>query len=592
MSLAVLLRWALRLLLPLAVAQTFYLYMFPVFIGCAFPLPSDAPLAPADAWPAFLATARQHVPLLPVPPRGAANTPAPFRLLAIGDPQLEGDTSIPNRKGPRLPHFKKLRDHLTFRKSHGSPLKRVRQFLHDYVDALFEDIPNELESLRKHIDLFGNDFYLAHIYRTVHWWTRPTHVTVLGDLVGSQWIKDDEFERRGSRFWNRVFRGAERVPDELMAYPAMDYELAAMLGDDSSPDAAAWSHRAINVVGNHDIGYAGDITKDRLARFERLFGKVNYELRFELPLDGNGTAAAAVNETSPESDNLPPELRIVVLNDMNLDTPVQDLELQDATYKFINDVIQTSTAVEYRGHFTIVLTHIPLFKPQGVCVDSPFFSFHDGDRGVKEQNLLSGDASRGFLEGIFGMSGDPKADAAGRGRPGVILNGHDHEGCDTYHYIRQSAPEADRFWDIKRWPEALADGNATIGAEGVPGIREITVRSVMGDFGGNTGLLSAWFDRDSWSWRFEYDTCALGTQHFWWAVHIVDLLVVVLVVAYVVVLALDHEGASPAATSKHAAPKPTSSDGVVKAAASVLTPVRPSGHEPTPPRPVEIRTSS
>ncbi|KAH6695470.1 hypothetical protein F5X68DRAFT_198473 [Plectosphaerella plurivora] len=590
MSLAVLLRWALRLLLPLAVLQTLYLYTFPVFIGCAFPLPSDTPLAPSDAWPAFLATARQHVPLLSVPPRGAASTPAPFRLLAIGDPQLEGDTSIPNTKGPRLPHFKKLRDHLTFRSSHGSLLKRTRQFFHDYVDALFEDIPNELESVRKHIDLFGNDFYLAHIYRTVHWWTKPTHVTVLGDLVGSQWIKDEEFERRGSRFWNRVFRNAERVPDELMTYPAMDYELAAMLGDDSSAEAAAWSHRAINVVGNHDIGYAGDITKHRLARFERVFGRANYELRFELPL-GDYPGAAADNSTPSESDNLPPELRIVILNDMNLDTPVQDSELQDATYTFINDVIKTSTAVEYNGHFTVVLTHIPLFKPEGVCVDSPFFSFHDNNQGVKEQNLLSGDASRGFLEGIFGMSGDPKTDGGGRGRPGVILNGHDHEGCDIYHYIRQSAPEDDRFWDVKRWPEALADGNATIAAEGVPGIREITVRSIMGDFGGNTGLLSAWFDRDSWSWRFEYDTCALGTQHFWWAVHIVDLIVVVFAIAYGVVLALSHEDAPAGAASKHAVSKPISSDGAIKMSTSPQTPFRP-GHEATPPRPTEGRHTS
>lgn len=416
--------------------------------------------------------------------------------------------------------------------------------MHDYVDFLFEDIPNEIESVRKQIDLFGNDFYLAHIYRTVHWWTKPTHITVLGDLVGSQWIKDEEFERRGLRYWNRVLRGAERVPDTIATYPAMEYEISAYL--DYPRDAAAWAERAINVAGNHDIGYAGDINQDRFERFERVFGKANYELRFELPIYNNTLNEALFDpEDNRDSNLLPPELRVVVLNSMNLDTPASDSNLQDATYKFINDVISTSAAVEFQGTFTIVLTHIPLYKPEGVCVDDPFFSFHPAGSGggVKEQNQLSADASKGFLEGIYGMSGDPTAAGEGKGRSGVILNGHDHEGCDSYHFIRQ-VKQGNRYWETERWGDALRNG--IVGKDGVPGIREITVRSMMGDFGGNTGLLSAWFDEASWSWQFEYATCALGRQHFWWAVHILDLVTLVACVAYVVLLAVgggsdDHE---------------------------------------------------
>jgi hypothetical protein len=55
---------------------------------------------------------------------------------------------------------------------------------------------------------------------------------------------------------------------------------------------------------------------------------------------------------------------------------------------------------------------------------------------------------------------------------------------------------------------------------------------MMGDFGGNAGLLSAWFDEQAWEWRFEYATCPLGRQHLWWFVHIMDLLVVVSLAAY------------------------------------------------------------
>ncbi|KAI0599044.1 hypothetical protein F4775DRAFT_552679 [Biscogniauxia sp. FL1348] len=507
------LRNALRVLVPLAVASTLYLYLYPVFLGCAFPLPQKTN-------PNHNHSEDAHAD---------ANIVAPFRLLALGDPQLEGDTSIINYNRPSFPHLTKLIGHLSFKTKHPSLRKRLQQASHDLVDFCFDDIPNTAESVRKRIDLFGNDFYLAHIYRTLRWWAKPTHVTVLGDLLGSQWIRNPEFERRSWRFWNRAFRGGERVPDEVAAYPSDEYDLAGLLGTHGT-DAEVWERRVINVAGNHDIGYAGDLTAERLERFERVFGKAAYELRFELPItDPAANATIFDPDTNPDSARLVPELRIVNINNMNLDTPAVDQGLQDNTYTFINDVITTSSAVEYQGHFTLVLTHIPLYKPEGVCVDAPFFSFHSGG-GVKEQNQLSADASRGFLEGIFGLSGDPNAPGGGRGRVGVILNGHDHEGCDTYHFINQTQEGDDRQWQVTRWESAQNDHLP--GQPGLPGLREITVRSMMGGFGGYAGLLSVWFDQESWEWQFEFDMCALGTQYIWWAIHFLDLIVLVVFVVH------------------------------------------------------------
>ena len=532
------LRNGLRVLFPLSVALTVYLYLYPIFSTCAFPLPPDhhdPAVAAADTGrAAFIETAKVHwhsvagtaenatvfVPSRPL---------APFRLLALGDPQLEGDTSIPIDYLGVFPHVSSLFQHVTFQTSHPSLRQRIRESLHDVVDIFLEDTFQLIESLRKRLDHLGNDFYLAHIYRTVHWWARPTHVTVLGDLVGSQWIDDNEFFRRANRYWDRVFRGAEPVPDDLAAYPASEYDLAGYLGGGAFNESTAWNRRIINVAGNHDIGYAGDINDERAERFERAFGKVNYELRFELPLTDSSPGETVFDDAKnpdPDSDCLVPELRIVVLNDMNLDTPAISSKLQDDTYSFINNVINTAAAVDFKGHFTVVLTHIPLYKPEGVCVDDPFFDFHGHDGSLKEQNQLSGDASRGFLEGILGMSGDNNAAGHGRGRRGIILNGHDHEGCDTWHYINQSITDSEqRQWEVKRWRQATAAG--IIGREELPGTREITVRSMMGDFGGNAGLLSIWFDEASWEWKTEYATCPLGTQHLWWAVHILDLIVVV-----------------------------------------------------------------
>ncbi|KAI2469590.1 hypothetical protein F4781DRAFT_215380 [Annulohypoxylon bovei var. microspora] len=522
MSPASLLRNVLRVLIPLCIASTFYLYLYPVFLGCAFPLPPQQvnktePESPAAA---LQDTLRQHVL--------SSSNAAPFRLLALGDPQLEGDTSIRNYNRESFPHLTWAIRHLTYKTDQPSLRKRLRQVVHDLVDVFFDDIPDTAESIRKRIDLFGNDFYLAHIYRTLRWWTKPTHVTVLGDLLGSQWIRAPEFNRRSWRFWNRSFKGGERVPDEVAAYPAEEYELAGLLGVEDE-NAAAWRRRVINVAGNHDVGYAGDLTFERLERFERVFGKASYELRFELPIADPATNATIYDaEKNPDSDRLPPELRIVNVNNMNLDTPAVDQSLQDKTYTFVNDVINTASAVEFAGHFTVVLTHIPLYKPEGICVDAPFFNFHSGG-GVKEQNQLSADASRGFLEGIFGLNGDPNAPGQGRGRRGVVLNGHDHEGCDTYHYINQTESD-ERQWRTTLWETAKTDQFP--GRPDLPGLREITVRSMMGGFGGNAGLLSVWFDQDAWEWRFEFANCALGRQYFWWFVHIIDLIAVVALVLY------------------------------------------------------------
>ncbi|PSR75414.1 hypothetical protein BD289DRAFT_352238, partial [Coniella lustricola] len=528
------LRSLVRLLVPLSLVLTVYLHLYPLFLACGFPLPSSAPApAPAPTYrgqlAAWLETLKLHLSSSP----SLSHRLAPFRLLAIGDPQLEGDTSIPNAySDSSFPHLDAFFARLATRTSeYPTARASTKQALHDLVDFCFDDIPNTLESVRKRIDLFGNDLYLAHMYRTLRWWTLPTHVTVLGDLLGSQWISDDEFARRGARYWDRVFEGGERVPDQVAAWPGTHAAATGVL--DTALRNATWQRRIINVAGNHDIGYAGDITQERMDRFERVFGKANYELRFDLAAEALSVEAAD-SVRAQHADRLAPQLRIVNLNDLNLDTPAANIHIQDETYRFINHLIDSSPAVEHKGHFTVLLTHVPLYKAAGICVDAPYFSFHDEDGTLKEQNQLSADASRGIVQGVFGLSGDPTGPGRGQGRRGVILNGHDHEGCDTYHFINQShgASAEERDWQATPWRSAATQGIALDAAH--PGVREITVRSIMGGYGGNAGLLSAWFDEDSWEWRFEYAECALGTQHIWWAVHILDLVTVVAVVAYAV----------------------------------------------------------
>ncbi|EDN08010.1 conserved hypothetical protein [Histoplasma mississippiense (nom. inval.)] len=422
---------------------------------------------------------------------------APFRLLVLADPQLEGDSSLPNPKDSFLKRLAGYREAITSADTWDDVLLAI---LGSLRDMLLVDLPRSLRATRKRIDLFGNDFYLAHIYRSLHWWSKPTHVTVLGDLIGSQWVTDGEFERRAWRYWNRVFRGGVRVDDDITITGSEDVHgrdvkvvedlPLDMQGGDGT--TGPWERRIINVAGNHDVGYAGDISDQH-------------------------------------------------------------------TYKFINDVIQRrSKPVEDRSSFTLLLTHLPLHKSEGICIDAPYFRFYDQDDpkppqeheprykagGLREQNHLSQHASHsGILQGLFGMSGSPNAPAGGMGRNGLVLTGHDHVGCDVLHFVNRSATPADDpegamspgwSWDATRYARSRSSPSSLSSPlpADTPNIREVTLRSMMGAYGGNAGFLSLWFDSDPsvQEWRYEISTCRFGVQHMWWATHIIAIVTAVLFV--------------------------------------------------------------
>lgn len=369
-------------------------------------------------------------------------------------------------------------------------------------------------------------------------------MTVLGDLVGSQWIPDGEFEWRGRRFWERVFKGGVRVDDDITATGGKGKKEEGGL-DTEALDVAdpAWKNRIINVAGNHDIGYAGDVSEERIERFERVFGRANWDVRFRVRVPG---------ENEGDSSSPPPTLRVINLNSLTLDTPALDENIQSETYGYLNEVISRSSPVEDRSIFTLLLTHLPLHKRAGVCTDGPDFSFHDSDDedgpggvprfnegGLKEQNHLSDHvSSNGILQGIFGMSGNEDAAGGGWGRNGLILTGHDHTGCDVVHFVDHSVHEGEESVSDQPWRWNARRYHSSRSPEGspTPSIREVTLRSMMGEFGGNAGLLSIWFDSDPAvnEWKYDISMCAAGVQHIWWAVHVLDAIVLAMLVVYLV----------------------------------------------------------
>lgn len=577
MSLRLLLRRILAILLPLSLTATVYLYLYPVFNGCAFPLPRSQhknfdgntflERLPENA---VVNTLLQHLH-----PDSVTDTPpAIFRLLVLADPQLEGDTSLPRpewRLIPRLrTHWNAVQDAV----GNASATMPVRSLLnHDVLSSIStalvtlvkEDIPRSLRATQKQIDLLGNDYYLAHIYRTLFWWTRPTHTTVLGDLLGSQWIDDEEFSWRAERYWTRVFRGGQRMDDDITHTGAVhgteDAEQDRTekhfepLGPGSDP---AWPRRVINVAGNHDIGYAGDASQTRIERFELAFGLANWDIRFKHP--------PVLRAHSPAGESpLEPTLHLINLNNLILDTPALSEELQDQSYAYLNDLIsERLEPVEDRSSFTLLLTHVPLHKGDGICADGPYFTFHDdADEGepdgvprwkaggLREQNHLSDFVSaEAILQGLFGMTGEQNASLGGLGRKGLILTGHDHVGCDVVHYIDRVVNDVDQDMkegddttqedqhEQKSWTWSARRFNEPSTEADTPTIREVTLRSMMGEFGGNAGLLSVWFDAELGEWDYEIVMCPAGVQHIWWAVHVLLLVSVIVGLLWVVTAAV------------------------------------------------------
>ncbi|OKL56508.1 hypothetical protein UA08_08321 [Talaromyces atroroseus] len=529
----VLQRILFTILLPLSLTSAISLYLYPVLQGCAFPVPAtNTANDSASQWVrnGVVNTLFQHaaawsssMPILPqFPPHNNSSEPAIFRLLVLADPQIEGDSSLPSPDDEFVP---RLRRHWATLRSSSFNTQTLKDVAHTIA---FEDFPSAFRAARKRLDLLGNDYYLAHIYRTLSWWSRPTHVTVLGDLIGSQWVNDEEFENRAWRYWNRVFRDGERVNDDITISHGEDENLETLQRYNSS-----WANRIINIAGNHDIGYAGDVSKRRLERFEQAFGRANWDIRFvHPPLEGGKQEEDSNTQTRPT-------LHIINLNDLTLDGPPFDQDIQSDSYAYINDILNhRSHPVEDQTSFTLLLTHVPLHKREGVCVDGPYFTFFDHDDGtnnnpasrfrkggLREQNHLSEYVStNAILEGIFGMSADSHSSPAnGQGRRGLILTGHDHEGCDVIHFINRTddsdaldAKHSESYhWDATRYHHHHYPPTPN------PSIREVTMRSMMGQYDGNAALLSLWFDSDPAvnQWQYEIQMCPAGVQHIWWAVH-------------------------------------------------------------------------
>lgn len=355
------------------------------------------------------------------------------------------------------------------------------------------------------LDIFGNDYFLGHIYTTMMKRLKPTHVAVMGDLFSSQWILDSEFYNRTKRYMGRLFQRNLTKLEEIRkenhdedGLYKIDWhkwadEFSVLKNADAFEfgfsDVHSWDPENedflfVNLTGNHDVGYSGDATYQHMARFNQIFGKDNYWIEYDSDTDK--------------------AWRIVVLNDLLLEGPALQPEFLEYTWRFLERLSERN----FTGS-TVLLTHIPFYKKEGLCVDGPQFRYYPPDHErepykrnlLRSQNHISEEVSNIVLNMIFNNN-----------KPGVILTGHDHEGCETIY---------NRFDDTNKWeathiPLQEADHH----------ILEITVRSMMGEFFGNTGLLTGHFDETANHWEWSYTLCPFTLQHAWWSAKVSILITI------------------------------------------------------------------
>lgn len=365
----------------------------------------------------------------------------------------------------------------------------------------------------KRLDNFGNDYYLGHIYKTMSNRLKPSHVAVMGDLFSSQWIYDTEFYNRTLRYVERLFtRPLEYKKQVLDTHKHHhDYDWVGWLQREQLMDPKArfdsrvyndvydWVYPErkhpnydvplfINLTGNHDIGYSGDATWQHMARFHLLFGQNNYVINY--------------NKGTPE------EWRLVVLDSLTLEGPALQEEFVSYTWSFLEHLDKHENK-NFNGS-TVLLTHISLYKENGICTDGPEHRYYENytrepykNGKLRSQNHLSYDVTQKVLNMVF-----PEGS-----KNGVILTGHDHVGCDSWFNLKDN-----------KW---IASKKIDPDQERFP-VREIVVRSMMGDYDGQTGILTGHFNRSRSSWDFDFHYCSFVVQHWWWASKVTSIIAVLL----------------------------------------------------------------
>ncbi|KAF9098272.1 hypothetical protein BGX29_007718, partial [Mortierella sp. GBA35] len=273
------------------------------------------------------------------------------------------------------------------------------------------------------------DIYMKRSFSRLHASLRPDAVLFLGDLNdGGRISNNDTFEKNKARFFEWVFstrsHGWNQEPivtdalegdgddDDILVYNSNNIRKRQELTKEEKAENVdiigyyrqrfeapldaverqsireAGKSLRLYVAGNHDVGFGNTLIRSSMARYKRVFGSVNYEVKV-----GNHS--------------------LVVLDTLALSSNISSIRHE--SQQFLDHIKQESPTLP-----RILFTHVPLYRPDATyCGKERETKQLILDRkGEQYQNMVNKTLSREILEGI---------------QPDMVFSGDDHDWCEVAH---------------------------------------------------------------------------------------------------------------------------------------------------------------
>lgn len=204
------------------------------------------------------------------------------------------------------------------------------------------------------------------------------------------------------------------------------------------------------LAGNHDIGYARELELSNVDRWEAAFGPIDAEFEAAGHVFYIVNGLSLDSESAMDAPGQPIRNRTLARLHANINAR-KEFYFNDAKDGQSNDHQQKQREEDHHQNDpsnepraskpAVLLTHIPLHKAGHNCSGDRAETDLDWAGRVSSQTMLSPETSSLLLDGF---------------RPVFVFSGHDHEGCQHHH------------------------NNRTF---------EVTVRSMLGDYGGHFEVL-------------------------------------------------------------------------------------------------------
>lgn len=246
---------------------------------------------------------------------------------------------------------------------------------HSPLRALFLSDTHLLGAIRGHwLDKLRREWQMERAFQTSLWLLNPEVVFILGDVFDEgKWSSSQDWEDDVRRF-KRIFR-----------HP-VDTKLVVL-------------------VGNHDIGFHNEMTKQKLERFEQVFNVTSARI-----LTIKGVNFLLVNSVALHGDHCP------------ICQHVEE-ELQKLSHALncsIQDDGQCKDTARFAPAAPVLLQHYPLYRvSDAMCTGVDKASLDEQYLLFRERyDVISKDASKKLLWWF---------------KPRLILSGHTHNGCEVLH---------------------------------------------------------------------------------------------------------------------------------------------------------------